>query len=264
MATIDHKPNSPPEKARIEAAGGFVSNDTPARLQGMLELSRMIGDFNYKTNPSLAPGDQMGSVVPEIFTYDDAEEGDFVVVACDGIFDVLSNNELARQVRLRVNHQIEELQKSGASPVVPDLARVASDIVDLCLNRLDSKDNMSLCIIQLKGLTKEESVAVPKKCEDELLLGDFGRLLEVAGTANDSGVDKRTRKAYEDFFVRVGYFKNPNACNVCHRYFRQMSSCPCKKAIYCDPTCQKIDWKTHRKTCSANRSNAAPASAAGS
>ena len=239
MTTIDHKPNHPSEKARIEAAGGFVSNDNPARLQGMLALSRMIGDFNYKTNPSLSPGEQMGSIIPEMFTTEAANEGDLVIVACDGIFDVLSNNELARQVRVRLANQV-----STGSSVVPDLAKIASDIITLCLNQLDSKDNMSLCIVLLKGVTPEQQAMIPKKVEDELLVGEFSKFTQT----NDT-IDKRTRKAYEDFFIKVGYFKQPNACNVCHRFFKQMSSCPCKKAIYCDHHCQKLDWKTHRKTC---------------
>ena len=256
LATIDHKPNLPSEKARIYAAGGFVSNDTPARLQGMLALSRMIGDFNYKQNPSLSHGDQMGSCIPEMFCTE-AEEGDFVVLACDGIFDVLSNNELARQVRLRYMAQID------AGIAEPDLAKIASDIINLSLNRLDSKDNMSLMVIHLKGSS------APPKLEDELLVGEFPSISELAET--NGGAERRTKKAYEDFFVKVGYFKNPNACQICRRYFKQMSSCPCKKAIYCDQVCQKQDWKTHRKACSAvkhsskgssPRTAAAPASAA--
>jgi serine/threonine protein phosphatase PrpC len=240
LSTIDHKPNLASEKARIEAAGGFVSNDTPARLQGMLALSRMIGDFNYKKNPSLSPGEQMGSCVPEIFSAE-ADEGDLVILACDGIFDVLSNNELARQVRLRIKQQLD------AGVASPDLAKVSSDIVNLCLNRLDSKDNMSLMVIWLRG----PSVAPSAKFEDELLVGEFPRIVEQAEMNN--GNERRTKKAYEDFFSKVGYFKNPNACQVCGRYFKQMSSCPCKKAIYCDQVCQKQDWKSHRKVCGAVR-----------
>jgi hypothetical protein len=205
----------------------------------MLALSRMIGDFNYKQNPNLSPGDQMGSSVPELFSIE-AEEGDFVVLACDGIFDVLSNNELARQVRLRVKQQ----QDAGVAE--PDLAKVASDIITLCLNRLDSKDNMSLMVIWLKG---QAAGSISPKFEDELVVGDFPKIVEQAELNN--GNERRTKKAFEDFFVKVGYFKNPNACQVCYRYFKQMSSCPCKKAIYCDQVCQKLDWKGHRKVCAS-------------
>jgi serine/threonine protein phosphatase PrpC len=43
--TEDHKPNNPGEERRIQAAGGFV---TEGRVNGCLNLSRAIGDMNYK------------------------------------------------------------------------------------------------------------------------------------------------------------------------------------------------------------------------
>ena len=47
----DHKPDNPAEKARIEAAGGFVEDN---RVNGSLNLSRSLGDFEYKNKPELA------------------------------------------------------------------------------------------------------------------------------------------------------------------------------------------------------------------
>ena len=43
----DHKPDNAEEKARIMAAGGFVEEN---RVNGSLNLSRSIGDFEYKSN----------------------------------------------------------------------------------------------------------------------------------------------------------------------------------------------------------------------
>lgn len=46
--STDHKPNNEGEKARIEAVGGYVSDN---RVQGSLALSRAFGDFSLKVPP---------------------------------------------------------------------------------------------------------------------------------------------------------------------------------------------------------------------
>lgn len=47
--SYDHKPDNAGELARVKAAGGFVEE---GRVQGVIAVSRAIGDWEYK-NPAL-------------------------------------------------------------------------------------------------------------------------------------------------------------------------------------------------------------------
>ena len=49
--SFDHKPDNEIEKNRINAAGGTIIE---GRINGNLNLSRAIGDLEYKSNPKLA------------------------------------------------------------------------------------------------------------------------------------------------------------------------------------------------------------------
>lgn len=48
--SFDHKPDHEKEKNRVTNAGGFVSD---GRINGNLNLSRAIGDLEYKRNNEL-------------------------------------------------------------------------------------------------------------------------------------------------------------------------------------------------------------------
>ena len=52
--SVDHKPEDPVERARIYNAGGFVEEN---RVNGMLALSRALGDFEYKGSVGKKPAD---------------------------------------------------------------------------------------------------------------------------------------------------------------------------------------------------------------
>ena len=50
--SYDHKPDNPLERDRITRANGFISE---GRVNGNLNLSRAIGDLEYKKNAALTP-----------------------------------------------------------------------------------------------------------------------------------------------------------------------------------------------------------------
>ena len=88
--SIDHKPENAGERARIEKAGGFVEDN---RVKGSLNLSRSLGDMEYKTNKLMSVENQMITCVPEIKIEKLLRTHDFLVIACDGIWDCLTSQE---------------------------------------------------------------------------------------------------------------------------------------------------------------------------
>ena len=84
----DHKPNSPDEMKRVIKAGGFVGN---GRINGTLNLSRAIGDLEFKQNKDLKPEDQMVTAKPDIRRIELCEDDEFVILACDGIWDCMTS-----------------------------------------------------------------------------------------------------------------------------------------------------------------------------
>jgi protein phosphatase PTC2/3 len=85
--SIDHKPDLPAEKRRVQRAGGFVEE---GRVNGIIAISRAIGDWEYK-NQSLKPEDNMVSCIPEVMIETIRPDHDFIILACDGIWDCLTS-----------------------------------------------------------------------------------------------------------------------------------------------------------------------------
>ncbi len=61
LVTQDHKPSNPPERERIQAAGGSVMMQ---RVNGSLAVSRALGDFEYKNVDGKGPTEQLVSPEP--------------------------------------------------------------------------------------------------------------------------------------------------------------------------------------------------------
>lgn len=99
----DHKPDNPPEMKRILAAGGYVLG---SRVNGNLALSRAFGDFHYKSNEQLPPDQQIVSPFPEIERIELTDDVDFILLACDGIWDVLTSEEVVDFVISRLEHEV--------------------------------------------------------------------------------------------------------------------------------------------------------------
>lgn len=127
--STDHKPGQPEEAQRIAAAGGFVvaqqfGTHVIHRVNGELSLSRAIGDLRYKKDASRGHADQMVTCVPEVRTYARQSDQEFLVIACDGIWDVLSSQDVVN----RVHQHLPALRSHDLRP-----SDVISMILDECL-----------------------------------------------------------------------------------------------------------------------------------
>lgn len=86
----DHKPENPEESRRIMAAGGFVED---GRVNGALALSRALGDFEYKSNRQMGWKEQAVTAYPDCRTEPIDSQTQYVLLACDGIWDVKTSQE---------------------------------------------------------------------------------------------------------------------------------------------------------------------------
>jgi serine/threonine protein phosphatase PrpC len=121
LNTTDHKPINPNERERIQNAGGSVMIQ---RVNGSLAVSRALGDFEYKSVEGRGPCEQLVSPEPEIYVRERCNDKDeFVVLACDGIWDVMTNEDLKEFIhsRLKVTH---------------DLVKISNEVLDMCLNKV--------------------------------------------------------------------------------------------------------------------------------
>ncbi|KAG2361708.1 PP2C-domain-containing protein [Suillus spraguei] len=102
--SFDHKPSSETERKRIMEAGGYVEY---GRVNGNLALSRALGDFEFKKNYALGPQKQIITADPDVTVHDITNEDEFLVLACDGIWDCLSSQAVVDFVRLKVSEGLE-------------------------------------------------------------------------------------------------------------------------------------------------------------
>ncbi|GAA5908524.1 hypothetical protein JCM8208_002654 [Rhodotorula glutinis] len=144
--SFDHKPTNQGENSRIVAAGGFVEF---GRVNGNLALSRALGDFDFKQSPNLDAEQQVVTADPDITVHEATPEDEFVVIACDGIWDVLTSQQVIDYVRLSISQD-------------KPLTAICEDLMDRCLAP-DSDwggvgcDNMTMMVVALLGdRTKDE------------------------------------------------------------------------------------------------------------
>jgi protein phosphatase 1L len=148
VLTVDHKPGLPGETRRIEDLGGEVTRIGTPRVQGILAVSRALGDLHLKPYVIAEPRVAEGYL---------GEENDYAVLACDGVWDVLTPEDVIREVRQSAD------PKKGADWVVK--------------KALDngSTDNITAIVIDLR----EYAARMMRDCMEITAITDYGAIKAV-------------------------------------------------------------------------------------
>jgi hypothetical protein len=156
--STDQKPTTRSESKRITAAGGFVKD---GRTNGILAVSRALGDSFLKRNivgdDAVEPEQTIVTAVPETVKHLRSGDDEFMILACDGIWDVMTNQEAVDYV--------SDAMKRAPSGDLVHVGRACEALLKECLRR-DSYDNMSIIVVLLPGakLSTEPPSTLRKTC----------------------------------------------------------------------------------------------------
>ncbi|MCD9558683.1 hypothetical protein HAX54_016217 [Datura stramonium] len=146
----DHKPDRPDELDRIENSGGKVINWNGHRVLGVLATSRSIGDMYLK--PYVIPD-------PEVIVSKRSDADEFLILASDGLWDVIPNDVACEVTRRCLNSQMirrcdqqsksHKIDVQSSQGVKESLAaQAASFLAELAIGR-GSRDNISVVVVEL-------------------------------------------------------------------------------------------------------------------
>ncbi|CAN8270229.1 unnamed protein product [Cochlearia groenlandica] len=128
--SFDHKSTFEPEKRRVEDLGGYFEGEY---LYGDLAVTRALGDWSVKR--FLPLGISFSPLIsdPDIQQMILTEEDEFLIMGCDGVWDVMTSQYAVTFAR-------QGLRRHG------DPRRCAMELVREAL-RLDSSDNVTVLVI---------------------------------------------------------------------------------------------------------------------
>lgn len=123
----DHRPIYAVECKRVEESGGYIED---GYLNGLLSVSRALGDWDMKL-PRGSPSPLIAE--PEFKQVVLTEDDEFLIMGCDGIWDVMSSQHAVSIVRRGLRRH-------------DDPERCARELVMEAL-RLNTFDNLTVIVV---------------------------------------------------------------------------------------------------------------------
>lgn len=128
--TKDHKPNWPDEKRRINKLGGEIKFDGHDWRILDLSVSRAFGDKSCEKYISHRP---------ELFKYKLYDKDKFMILACDGLWDVISSQDA-------VNFILENCYDIDLDKRINENINVAKLLAEYAL-KSNSTDNVTVIVV---------------------------------------------------------------------------------------------------------------------
>lgn len=128
--TKDHKPDKPEEEHRIKQIGGEIVYDGYDWRIGDLSVSRAFGDISNE--PYI-------SCEPDLFEYMVTSKDKFLILGCDGIWDVMGNQEA-------VDFVLKSCYDIGTGKKKKENINMAKKLADRSID-LGSTDNISVIVV---------------------------------------------------------------------------------------------------------------------
>ena len=132
--SFDHRADDEDEQKRIKDAGGFI---TRGRVLGILAVSRSFGDHGMK---------DFVTAIPYVSTTTLGSPEDFpmLILACDGVWDVFTDQEAVDLIRDAIVEKQAQSQE-GHGPVISE-SEAAKLLVHKSIER-GSADNITAIVI---------------------------------------------------------------------------------------------------------------------
>ncbi|KAH7572239.1 hypothetical protein JRO89_XS04G0224800 [Xanthoceras sorbifolium] len=176
--TVDQKPDRVDELMRIEGEGGKVINWNGARVFGVLAMSRAIGFLSSLILNSQIVSDFLNGTsnvlhhvvlnaqwlhsgdrylrpwiipVPEITFMTRTDEDECLILASDGLWDVMTNEEVGEVARRLLRRRRRTMMVDEVTPA----QAVADNLTEIAYCR-NSSDNISIIVVDLKSRRRRQ------------------------------------------------------------------------------------------------------------
>jgi serine/threonine protein phosphatase PrpC len=139
----EHKTTLPSEFSRISKSGAKIIHN---RIDGRLNLTRAIGkyifyiinigDLNFKRNANLKFYEQAVTAYPEITKMKITKDFDFIIMACDGVWDCVEVQKLCEHISIKLKSKVK-------------ISTIIGELMDQIISKTNNSKNILIILIYL-------------------------------------------------------------------------------------------------------------------